>query len=265
MDKKDVKILAIVGMCGSGKSTAIDYLTDRKIPKIYFGGVILKGMAEAGLEDTPENEKKFREEIREKEGKDFVVNRVVKEAKDLIAAGQKRIVLDGLYTWTEYKILRQEFPTEMTVIAIVVPKALRRKRLAERPERPFNAQQAAERRLCLSLESTTLCLLPLIRDGRRVILSLLLVPRHEELFDTQARGITAILLQASHKSRSVSRISDRLYLGLIKTLIDFPISISRNSTTNARKPIFSYSPFHTFNAMMRNIASAPQVYCFVVH
>lgn len=145
MNNKDVKILAVVGMCGSGKSTAIDYLTERKIPKIYFGGVILKGMQEAGLEDTPENEKKFREEIREKEGKDFVVKRVVKEAKDLIAAGQKRIVLDGLYSWTEYKILRQEFPTEMTVVAITVPKAVRRKRLAERPERPFNAQQAAER------------------------------------------------------------------------------------------------------------------------
>lgn len=145
MNNKDVKILAIVGMCGSGKSTAIDYLTERKIPKIYFGGVILKGMEEAGLEDTPENEKKFREEIREKEGKDFVVNRVVKEAKNLIDAGQKRIVLDGLYSWTEYKILRKEFPTEMTVVAIVVPKALRRKRLAERPVRPFNAQEAAER------------------------------------------------------------------------------------------------------------------------
>jgi dephospho-CoA kinase len=145
MEKKDVKILAIVGMCGSGKSTAIDYLTERKIPKIYFGGVILKGMEEAGIEGTPENEKKFREEIREKEGKDFVVNRVVKEAKNLIDAGQKRIVLDGLYSWTEYKILRKEFPTEMTVVAIVVPKALRRKRLAERPVRPFNAQEAAER------------------------------------------------------------------------------------------------------------------------
>ena len=145
MEKKDVKILAIVGMCGSGKSTAIDYLTERKIPKIYFGGVILKGMEEAGLEDTPENEKKFREEIREKEGKDFVVKRVVKEAKSLIEAGQKRIVLDGLYSWTEYKILRQEFPTEMTVIAIVVPKALRRKRIAERPVRPLTAQEAADR------------------------------------------------------------------------------------------------------------------------
>jgi dephospho-CoA kinase len=145
MNDKDIKILAVVGMCGSGKSTAIDYLTERKIPKVYFGGIILKGMQEAGLEDTPENEKKFREEIREKEGKDFVVKRVITETKKLIEAGQKRIVLDGLYSWTEYKILRQEFPTEMTVIAIIAPKALRRKRLAERPVRPFNAQEAAER------------------------------------------------------------------------------------------------------------------------
>ena len=147
MNSKDVKILAVVGMCGSGKSTAIDYLIEKKIPKIYFGGIIYKAMAEAGIERTEdgESEKKFREEIREKEGKDFVVKRVVKEAKDLIDAGQKRIVLDGLYSWTEYKILRKEFPTEMTVVAIVVPKALRRKRLAERPDRPFDAQAAAER------------------------------------------------------------------------------------------------------------------------
>lgn len=147
MEKKDIKILAVVGMCGSGKSTAIDYLTEKKIPKIYFGGIIYKAMAEAGIERTEdgESEKIFREEIRKKEGKDFVVKRVVKETKDLIAAGQKRIVLDGLYSWTEYKILRKEFPTEMTVVAIVVPKALRRKRLAIRPDRPFDAQAAAER------------------------------------------------------------------------------------------------------------------------
>lgn len=147
MEKKDIKILAVVGMCGSGKSTAIDYLIEKKIPKIYFGGIIYKAMAEAGIERTEdgESEKIFREEIRKKEGKDFVVKRVVKETKDLIAAGQKRIVLDGLYSWTEYKILRKEFPTEMTIVAIVVPKALRRKRLAIRPDRPFDAQAAAER------------------------------------------------------------------------------------------------------------------------
>ncbi len=146
-DNKDIKIVAVVGMSGSGKSTAIEYLTARGIPKVYFGGVIYKAMEEAGIPRTEdgESEKKFREEIRQKEGKDFVVLRAIQEAKNLIAAGQKRIVLDGVYSWTEYKILRKEWPTEMTVVAITVPKALRRKRLAERPDRPFAAQAAAER------------------------------------------------------------------------------------------------------------------------
>lgn len=146
-DNKDIKIVAVVGMSGSGKSTAIEYLTARGIPKVYFGGVIYKAMEEVGIPRTEdgESEKKFREEIRQKEGKDFVVLRAIQEAKNLIAAGQKRIVLDGVYSWTEYKILRKEWPTEMTVVAITVPKALRRKRLAERPDRPFDAQAAAER------------------------------------------------------------------------------------------------------------------------
>lgn len=142
----DIKILAIVGMSGSGKSTAVEYLTNHNIPKIYFGGIIYKAMAEAGIEEiTPENQREFREAIRAKEGDDFVVKRAIADVHNLINAGQKRIVLDGVYSWTEYKILRKEFPTEMTVIAIVAPKSLRRKRLAERPERPFNAQEAAER------------------------------------------------------------------------------------------------------------------------
>ena len=145
--EKDIKILAVVGMSGSGKSTAIDCLVEHNIPKIYFGGIIYKAMAEAGIERTEDgaSERKFREEIRAKEGKDFVVKRAIQEARNLINAGQKRIVLDGVYSWTEYKILRKEFPTEMTVVAIVAPKALRRKRIAERPDRPFDAKAAAER------------------------------------------------------------------------------------------------------------------------
>ena len=150
MDKKgnkDVQIVAVVGMCGSGKSTVIEYLTERGIPKVYFGGIMYKAMEEAGVIRTEdgESEKIFREELRKKEGKDFIVNRAIKEAKKLIEAGQKHIVLDGVYSWTEYKILRKEWPTEMTVVAVVAPKALRRKRVAERPDRPFDAQAIAER------------------------------------------------------------------------------------------------------------------------
>jgi len=147
MGMEDVKLLAVVGMSGSGKSTVIEYLTKKGIPKVYFGGVILRAMEEAGIEITPDAERKFREEIREKEGKDFVVKRVIEEVKNLIGAGQKRIVLDGLYTWTEYKILKKEFPSEenMVVVAVVLPKNLRHKRVAERPVRPLSAREISER------------------------------------------------------------------------------------------------------------------------
>ena len=144
---KDVKILAIVGMSGSGKSVVVDHLTNLGLPKIYFGGMIYKEMEKRWIERTAdgESEKHFREMIRETEGKDWVVRQVIESTKNLIAAGQKRIVLDGLYTWTEYKILKKEFPGQMTVLAVVVDKSIRHKRVAKRPERPFNAEEIQER------------------------------------------------------------------------------------------------------------------------
>ncbi len=143
---KDIKIVAIVGMSGTGKSVAVDYLTSRGTPKVYFGGMIIKEMEKRGLEITPDNEREFREMIRATEGKDWVVNQVISEVKDLISAGQKRIVLDGVYSWTEYKILKHEFPgDQLTFIAIMTPKKLRYARVAARPERPFDATKIRER------------------------------------------------------------------------------------------------------------------------
>lgn len=142
---ENVKILAIVGMSGSGKSVVVDYLTSKGCPKVYFGGMILNEMERRGIEITPDNEKQFREQIREKEGNDWVVKQVIAETKDLISAGQKRIVLDGVYSWTEYKILKKEFQKALTFIAVVVDKKLRYDRVAKRPVRPFDATAIRER------------------------------------------------------------------------------------------------------------------------
>lgn len=142
---ENVKIVAFVGLAGSGKSAAVEYLTQKGIPKIYFGGIIYKAMEQAGIEVTWESQKQFREEIRQREGKDFVVKRAISEVHNLIEAGQHRIVLDGLYTWSEYKILKHEFPSAMTVVAIVTPKHERKERMAKRPERPMTHQEVDER------------------------------------------------------------------------------------------------------------------------
>lgn len=144
---ENVKILAVVGMSGSGKSVVVDYLTEKGYPKVYFGGMIYKEMEKRGIERTAdgESEKRFREEIRATEGKDWVVRQVIAEVKDLISAGQKRIILDGVYSWTEYRILKHEFPTCLTFIAIVVDKKLRYERVAKRPGRSFDAKAIRER------------------------------------------------------------------------------------------------------------------------
>ena len=143
--KENVKIVAFVGLTGSGKSSAVEYLTKKGFPKVYFGGIVLDEVQKRGLELTQENEQPIREELRETEGKDFVVRRIVKQIHDLVGAGQHHIVADGLYTWTEYKVLKHEFPGELTVVAVVTPKHERKFRMAKREIRPLTSEQVDQR------------------------------------------------------------------------------------------------------------------------
>ena len=142
---RKVKIIAFVGLAGAGKSVAVDYVTEKGYPKVYFGGVVLDAMTKAGIERTQENEKTFRDELRAREGKDFVAKRIIDQIRDLIGSGQHRIVADGLYSWTEYKALKHEFPGEIIVIAIVAPRRLRHRRLLNRPVRPLSQYEADQR------------------------------------------------------------------------------------------------------------------------
>ena len=142
-----VKIIALVGLAGSGKSTATDYLKQKGYPSVYFGGVVMKALKDENLGITPANEKMMRTKLREDFGKDIIVNKIVEQIQNLIKSGQKRIIADGLYTWTEYKILKKHFPTELKVIALVPPKNLRHKRISSRPERAMTLAEINDRDL----------------------------------------------------------------------------------------------------------------------
>lgn len=144
--KIPLKIMAFVGLAGAGKSSAVDYLTEeKKLPRIYFGGVIYDEMARRGIERTAASEQAFREAWRAEEGKEVVVKKVIEQIHGLAGAGQRHILLDGLYSWTEYKALKSAFPGELTVVAIVAPRRTRHTRLANRPERPYTGEEATAR------------------------------------------------------------------------------------------------------------------------
>jgi dephospho-CoA kinase len=142
---KDIKIVAFVGLAGSGKSVAVDYVTEKGYPKVYFGTAVLGTMAEMGIEHTEANEKAFREDLRVREGKDFIAKLIIRQIHDLINSGQHRIIAESLYSWTEYKALKREFPGEFSVIAVVAPKRLRHRRLLNRPIRPYTQAEADQR------------------------------------------------------------------------------------------------------------------------
>lgn len=141
----NLKILAFVGLPGAGKTTAVDYFTEKGYPKVYFGGVVFEAMKQEGIEITPESEKAFRTRFREEHGKDVVANRIVDQITHLADAGQRRVIADGLYTWTEYKVLKKAFPGELVLAAVVAPRHLRYHRLANRPVRPFTASESYDR------------------------------------------------------------------------------------------------------------------------
>lgn len=138
-------IIAAVGMPGSGKSVFSEELRKRNLPIVYFGGLVLKEVKSRGLAGTPENERLVREELRQRFGMDAMAQLALPQLRTLDAGGHAGI--DGLYSFSEYKTLQQEFGQRLVLVGIVAPRELRHRRLAEREVRPLSFAEAQSRDL----------------------------------------------------------------------------------------------------------------------
>ena len=137
------KIIAIVGMCGSGKSVASDYLESIGYKKVYFGGVTMEKLQESNLEVNPENEKYMREKLRKEYGMAAYAIILLPRIEEYAKEGD--VVLDGLYSWDEYVVLKEKLGDKLTMIAIVADRKIRYDRLAIRDVRPLTHEEALNR------------------------------------------------------------------------------------------------------------------------
>ena len=133
------KIIAIVGMCGSGKSIASDYYEKQGFEKIYFGGVTLDKLKEKGLEINPDNEKMMRESLRDKYGMGAFAYLLLEKIEKKVKISN--VVLDGLYSWDEYVILKEKFGDRLKLVCVCCDKAIRYERIGRRVDRPFNLEE----------------------------------------------------------------------------------------------------------------------------
>ncbi len=136
------KLIAVVGMSGSGKSVATTYLEEKGYTKIYFGGVIYDKMKEEGIEITPDNEKKLRESLRKEHGMGVIAKILLPKIEEAYKNGDT--VLDGLYSWDEYLILKEKF-TNLKMICICCDKKIRYERVSKRKIRPLNNEEIIKR------------------------------------------------------------------------------------------------------------------------
>ena len=137
------KIIAVVGMCGSGKSIATEYYEKLGFKKVYFGGVTLEKLKESNLEINEKNERYMRELLRKEYGMGAYATISLPKIKEYIK--ESNVIIDGLYSWDELKILKSEFKDDLCVLCIVVNKKYRYDRINKRDVRPLNKDEAIRR------------------------------------------------------------------------------------------------------------------------
>lgn len=137
------KIVAVVGMCGSGKTVAVNEFEKRGWTKIYFGEATFIKMKELGLEINEENERIVREQLRASGDKGIYARIFLPEIEKAFKKGN--VVIESLYSWSEYKIVKEKFGDAFEVLCIATDAPLRRERLKSRVFRPMDVEASISR------------------------------------------------------------------------------------------------------------------------
>lgn len=138
-----MKVVAIVGMSGSGKSEAARIFESNGYRKVRFGDVTDEQVAKNGLELNEENERSVRESLRKEHG--MAAYAILNLPRIEEALRTSKVVVDGLYSWEEYKVLKERFKDTLHLMAVWAPPDLRYRRLKNRTVRPLTYSQAMAR------------------------------------------------------------------------------------------------------------------------
>jgi len=139
-------LLAIVGMAGAGKTEAAKYLEAKGYKKKYFGDATFEEIKRRGLEINEKNERQVREDLRKQYGMAAYAILAIPKIEELLKT-EDLVILESLYSWEEYKIIKEKYGDSFYTLAIYAPPALRYERLSKRPTRPLTPKEAQNRDL----------------------------------------------------------------------------------------------------------------------
>ena len=138
-----MKVVAIVGMTGAGKSEVARVFEGHGFKKVRFGDITDKELSNRGLEPNEENERAIREELRKKHGMAVYAKLSLPRIDSSLKSAD--VVVDGLYSWEEYTLLKERYGEGLVTVAVWASPATRHARLIHRTERPLTLEESASR------------------------------------------------------------------------------------------------------------------------
>ena len=138
-----MKVVAIVGMAGAGKSEVARVFEEHGFKKVRFGDITDEELKNRGLEPNEENERYIRQQLRKEHGMAAYAKLNLPKIDSSLKSSN--VVVDGLYSWEEYILLKEYYGGQFTVVAVWASAATRHGRLAHREERPLTLEEAANR------------------------------------------------------------------------------------------------------------------------
>lgn len=119
-------VIGIVGLPGSGKSTALEFVKDLA-PIITMGDVIRDEVLRRGLEINTVTLGEISKQIREEEGDQIVAKKCIEKIK---STNEATVFVDGIRSMDEVNLFRKHW--NFQIIAIICDEDVRYKRLSER-------------------------------------------------------------------------------------------------------------------------------------
>jgi len=138
-----MKLVSIVGMAGSGKSEAAAVFEANGYRRIRFGDITDEEVRKRGLELNETNERHIRQQLRQEHGMAAYARLSLPKIETLLKTSD--VVVDGLYSWEEYRLLKDRYGDDFHIVAVWASPGTRYGRLAGRPVRPLTAAEAASR------------------------------------------------------------------------------------------------------------------------
>lgn len=132
-------LIALAGLAGAGKTTAVEFLSEMSGGEaVYLGAGVLETVRGRRLPDTRESERIVRLELREQKGPAALADLEAERIVEILKKGVP-VLVDAIFVQAEFDLLShhaQAFPTYL--LAVTASFSTRCERLATRSERRYN-------------------------------------------------------------------------------------------------------------------------------